>query len=221
MDQAFWNQRWADGRTGWHQQEVDRLLQKHWPALGIPADAPVLVPLCGKSLDLAWLASRGHPVRGVELSRLACSEFFADHRQRPTVEPVGPFEVFRSEHIELLCGDIFDLPDGALSDIAAVYDRAALIALPADLRRRYADELYRRLRPGCRGLLITLEYPPQQRSGPPFSVAEAEVRSLFEPEWQVELAERRDILDAEPRFREEGLSALSTAVYRLMRRGPG
>ncbi|MBD3739026.1 MAG: thiopurine S-methyltransferase, partial [Pseudomonas balearica] len=65
------------------------------------------------------------------------------------------------------------------------------------------------------GLLITLEYPQAEKAGPPFSVEQPEVEALFAAPWQQTLLERRDILDQEPRFREEGLSALATAVYHL------
>lgn len=99
-----------------------------------------------------------------------------------------------------------------------VYDRAALIALPPALRRRCARGVYGRLPPGCRGLLITLEYPQAEKQGPPFSVPEDEVHALFDGEWDVALLERRDILAREPGFRAEGVTALSTAVYRLRRR---
>ncbi len=218
MDETFWQQRWAEGRTGWHQHEVDRLLQKHWPQLGLGDDARVLVPLCGKSLDLAWLAQRGHRVRGVELSRLAIEDFFAGCDAVPACREQGAFSIFEARGIELYCGDAFALDELALQDVDAVYDRAALIALPPALRQRYADELYGRLPIGCIGLLITLEYDQQRREGPPFSVPESEVRALFEPRWTVTCVERRSILDAEPRFRDEGLEALHTAVYRLHRR---
>jgi len=218
MEETFWKQRWIEGRIGWHQQEVDRLLQKHWPTLGLGSDSTVLVPLCGKSLDMAWLAAQGHAVRGVELSGLACVSFFAEQGVEPAEHAEGAFQVFSAPGIALYCGDVFALDDAQLADVAAVYDRAALIALPPAMRQRYAAELYARLPAGCRGLLITLEYPQAERAGPPFSVPEDEVRALFEPHWAVALLERRDILAAEPGFRAEGVSALHTAVYRLQRR---
>jgi thiopurine S-methyltransferase len=99
--------------------------------------------------------------------------------------------------------------------VTGVYDRAALIALPPDLRLRYRDTVYASLPAGCQGLLITLEYPQAEKAGPPFSVEQAEVDALFAAPWRHSLLERRDILDQEPRFREEGLSALETAVYHL------
>ena len=96
-----------------------------------------------------------------------------------------------------------------------MFDRAALIALPPALRRRYAAELYARLPAGCRGLLITLEYPQHEKSGPPFSVPPEEVHALFDRDWRVECLERRDILEREPTFKAEGVTALRTAAYRI------
>lgn len=99
-----------------------------------------------------------------------------------------------------------------------MYDRAALIALRPDLRRRYVDALYAALPSGSRGLLITLDYPQPQKAGPPFSVDAAEVHALFDSCWTVALLERRDILAQQPGFVAAGVTALHTAVYRLHKR---
>lgn len=215
MQPQFWKQRWAEGQIGWHQHEVDRLLNKHWPSLEVASGTSVLVPLCGKSLDMAWLASTGHPVMGVELSGLACTAFFAEQGLEPTEYQRGAFTVFAAPDIALWCGDVFALESSDLVEVAAVYDRAALIALPPDLRQRYVESVYAQLPAGCVGLLITLEYPQAEKAGPPFSVDEDEVRQLFEPTWAVDLLERRDILASEPRFAEAGVGSLHTVVYRL------
>ena len=214
MEPAFWLQRWREGQTGFHQARVLPLLQKHWPAVGVPRGGRVLVPLAGKSLDMVWLAAQGHRVLGVELSSLAVAQFFEEHGLQPEhrESPYGSHQV--ANHIELLCGDVFGVDAALLGDCAGVYDRAALIALPAEMRKRYVQTVYGALPSGCRGLLITLEYPQAEKAGPPFSVEEAEVRELFSPHWQVQLLERRDILQ-QPDFIAEGLTAMSTAVYRL------
>ena len=97
-----------------------------------------------------------------------------------------------------------------------MFDRAALIALPPDLRLRYAHELYAALPTDCRGLLVSLEYPQAERAGPPFSVPEDEVRALYGTDWLVDLLERRTIPPDHPGF-VAGVSRLDTAVYRLRR----
>ena len=217
MEPDFWLQRWQEGRTGFHQAEVLPLLQKHWPALDVAADARVFVPLAGKTLDMHWLAARGHAVSGVELSPLAVDAFFAEAGLAPEVSVDADGMHHRAGRIDLVRGDVFDLSATTLAAMDAFYDRAALIALPPTMRRRYVDDVYGRLPAGCRGLLVTLEYPQAEMDGPPFPVDEAEVRALFTPAWDVALLERRDILAQEPRFRDGGVSALSTAVYRLQR----
>jgi thiopurine S-methyltransferase len=217
MDAEFWKQRWRDGQIGFHQDRVTPLLEKHWDALDLPAGSKVFVPLAGKSLDMDWLAVRGHRVLGVELSELAVRQFFAERGQVPTVSESRMGQHYVNGAIELICGDAFKLDVATLADCAVVYDRAALIALPPAMRKRYADELYARLPTSCRGLIITLEYPQHEKSGPPFSVDEAEVHALFDRDWRIDMLERRDILAEQPGFIAEGVSALQTAVYRLQR----
>lgn len=217
MHPDFWRQRWQDNQIGFHQDKPTPLLLKHWPSLGLDAGSRVFVPLAGKSLDMLWLASRGHRVLGVELSQLAVEQFFADNQLSPTISVSPHGTHYRSDEIELICGDAFALDAQALADCAAVYDRAALIALPQDLRQRYVHELYARLPRGCAGLLITLEYPQHEKAGPPFSVPEHEVRELYGRDWAIKELERRDILAQQPGFTAEGVSALDTVVYRLDR----
>jgi thiopurine S-methyltransferase len=215
MDADFWLQKWQEGQIGFHRHDVMPLLQKHWPSLGLPETSRVLVPLCGKSLDMHWLAAQGHRVLGVELSPLAVTQFFAEAGLDPVRTTSRYGEHFSAGPIEILLGDAFGLDQALLADVAGVYDRAALIALPPNLRLRYRDTVYASLPTGCQGLLITLEYPQAEKAGPPFSVEAPDVDALFATSWRHTLLERRDILDQEPRFREEGLSALETAVYRL------
>ena len=217
MDADFWLQRWQEGQIGFHRSDVMPLLEKHWPSLQLPAGSRVLVPLCGKSLDMHWLAAKGHRVLGVELSPLAVTQFFGEAGLEPVRTTSHYGEHFSAGPVEIILGDAFGVDPALLADVDGVYDRAALIALPADLRLRYRDTVYASLPTGAQGLLITLEYPQAEKAGPPFSVEQAEVEALFAAPWRHTLLERRDILDQEPRFREEGLSALETAVYRLRR----
>lgn len=218
MDPSFWQARWQEGRIGFHQDAPTPLMLKHWPSLAIAPGTRVFVPLCGKSHDMAWFAAQGLDVLGVELSPLAVRQFFEEHGLQPQVTSSMMGEHFRAGPIEIVCGDAFALDDALLATCGAVFDRAALIALPPQLRARYASELYSRLPAGCRGLLVTLEYPQTEKAGPPFSVREDEVRSLFGADWSIAVLERRDILDVQPAFVDEGVTRLETVVYRMQRR---
>ncbi|HET8764300.1 MAG TPA: thiopurine S-methyltransferase, partial [Rhodanobacter sp.] len=123
-----------------------------------------------------------------------------------------------SGRIVIIQGDVFALDAATLADCVGVYDRAAIVALPTDLRRRYAHEVYGKLPAGCRGLMVTLEYPQREMDGPPFSVEEGDVEALLGHAWDTSVLDRRDLLASEPDFRARGLSAFHTAVYRLSRR---
>ena len=218
MNPDFWHQRWQENQIGFHQDKPTPLLLKHWPSLGLASGSRVFVPLAGKSLDMLWLASRGHRVLGVEIDPLAVEQFFAENGLSPATRKSEFGVHYRADEIELICGDAFALDADALSDCDAVFDRAALIALPPDMRRRYVQELYTLLPQSCSGLLITLEYPPHEKQGPPFTVPEAEVRELYGRDWNVEALERSDILAQQPAFVADGVSTLDTVVYRLRRR---
>ena len=216
MEPAFWHQRWAAQQIGFHQAQVNPYLRKAWPELGLAAGSQVLVPLCGKSLDLLWLAEQGHRVLGVELSRQAVAAFFEAHQLTPVVEQRGAFEVWRAEAIELWCGDFFALTQSDLHGCVGFYDRAALIALPPPMRQAYFSHLGHVLPAAAQGLLVTLEYDQALIDGPPFSVQEAEVRQGFAG-WQVAELEQHEIAQDSPRFVAAGVRTLLERVYRLTR----
>jgi thiopurine S-methyltransferase len=218
MDSIYWQRRWERGQIGWHQDSINRHLAEHWPQLGFASGSTVFVPLCGKALDLLWLAAQGHPVLGVEVSALAVDAFLEENRLQAERTEDGPFQRVVAGEIELLIGDFFALERRHIEDVVAVYDRASLIALPPDQRPRYAAKLASLLTAGTRSLLITLDYDQQQMSGPPFSVGDAEVRDLFEHRFSVEHLANHDVLAEEPRWRQRGLQALAERIYLLTRR---
>lgn len=217
MDPQFWHERWQQNQIGFHQPAVNDHLQRFYPALKLAPGAGVFVPLAGKSLDMAWLRSQGHPVIGVELSPIAVQAFFAENGLSAQPGRDGAFDVCEAEGVRLLCGDFFDLTPAQLAGVSAVYDRAALIALPAEMRARYVDHLVCVLPPDTSILLVTLEYPADDMQGPPFSVGEAEVHALYAPRFEVRLLAVVDRLPAEPRFREKGVRRLEEKVYLLRR----
>jgi thiopurine S-methyltransferase len=217
MDADFWLERWRDGRTHFHQEQITPLLQKYWPLLGLPSDVRVLVPLCGKSLDMVWLAEQGHSVLGVELSPVAVEQFFVENNLEASIHESSLGRHYRAGNIEIICGDIFALDATTLASCVGVYDRAALVALPAEMRGDYADHVYAQVSDQYRGLLLTLDYDQDQMEGPPFSVHHPEIETLFEGHSKVRLIDRRDILAKEPKFAERGLTRLDTVVYELSR----
>lgn len=214
MEPAFWHQRWADNQIGFHQSQVNPYLQQYWPQLQLAPGSRVLVPLCGKSLDLAWLAGQGHRVLGVELSRRAVEAFFREHGLQPQVTQQGAFEVWRDGDVELWCGDFFALRAEDVTDCVALYDRAALIALPPQMRAHYMALLSQALPTGA-GLLVTLDYQQELMAGPPFSVADDEVRRGFAG-WQVEALGAWEVISESPKFLQAGVKSLVERVYRVL-----
>jgi thiopurine S-methyltransferase len=213
----FWHQRWQENQIGFHQAAPTPLVVEHWPALGVAPGAQGFVRLAGNSLDMLWFASQGHRVLGVELSKLAVEQFFAEHGLQPDIRDTKYGRHYAAGGIAIVNGDAFGLDADALRGCAAVFDRAALIALPPELRVRYANALYAKLPTGCRGLLVTLDYPQDDREGPPFAVPEAEVQSLFARDWTIELLQRRPIPREHPGY-VSGVSRLDTAAHALTRR---
>lgn len=174
-----------------------------------------MVPLCGKSRDMVWLAEQGFRVVGVELSQLAVEQFFVENELHPTIHQTEHARHYVTERIEIICGDIFNVAAATLAACTGVYDRGALVALPPAMRKAYVQHVYARLSERYQGILITLDYAQEHMDGPPFSVPDNEVQTLYTPHADALVIDRRDILDKEPKFAERGLSALETVVYRL------
>ena len=177
MDQDFWHARWQNNELGFQLEQPHLLLQQCLPEI-LPAKQRVFVPLCGKSPDLAYLAQY-LPVVGAELSEIACDDFFAEQQLQYQLENHASFKYYNSANIHIWQGDFFQLLKAQCADCDLVYDRAALIALPRQMRQRYVSKLKSLLAPGAQILLISVEYPQHEKAGPPFSVDFAEVKRLF------------------------------------------
>ncbi len=214
MEADFWHNRWENNLTGFHLSEINPLLKGNWPKLEIKAGARVFVPLCGKTLDLIWLANQGYQVVGSELSSLAVEAFFAENKLIATKSKIDGFELWQSENIRLFCGDFFDLTAEILGQVDAVYDRASLIALPPAMRQDYAAKMTE-LAQSAPKLLVTLEYDQSKMDGPPFSVSESEVKALYQANYQVKQLTAQDVLGDNENFRAKGLSYLNECIYQL------
>ncbi|MCH8334584.1 MAG: thiopurine S-methyltransferase [Proteobacteria bacterium] len=203
-----WLGRWDRGRTGWHEPSGNEGLKSFWPDTVNPGS--VLVPLCGKTPDLLWLAQRGHAVVGVELSKIAIEGFFADHDLEFELESAGPLSRYTETHhaLALYCGDYFDFQSQPFD---ALYDRGALVALAQDLRPRYVEHTRQLLKPGAIRLVITLEYDQRIVNGPPFSVSADELVTYWDD--LIRVGEKDDIDHCPPKFRKAGLSDIAEVFW--------
>lgn len=217
MQPEFWHDRWKNNQIGFHLDHVNPYLARYWPTLGLEPGARVLVPLCGKSLDITWLAAHGYHVLGVELSEDAVKRYFSEHNLKPDVTRRGAFSVYEAGPVTLMCGDLFAISAADVATCQGLYDRAAIIALPPEMRANYVTYLTKVLPRDCQGLLITLDYDQSEMQGPPFSVPDTEVQRLLTPEWSLEVLEQSDILDKSWNFLNKGATRLVERAYRLQK----
>jgi thiopurine S-methyltransferase len=233
MTEDYWLGRWKRGEIAFHQDEINPYLRRYWGELGLAPGSTVFVPLCGKSQDMLWLREQGHRVLGIELSSMAVEAFFEESGLAPKRFHSEKFDCYEAGGVRILCGDFFDLDKAELASVRGVYDRAALIALPSEMRKRYVAHLLGILtlptvRPAIspaplvpstiKMLLVTLDYPVAEMEGPPFAVPPEEVEALYREgnaHADIRLLLYEDVLEESPRFRERGLSQLAEYIFLL------
>lgn len=214
-DNQLWLQLWRERRTDFHQRTVNRLLTGFWPTLGLPRDSRIFVPLCGKSLDMLWLAEQGHEVVGVELSPLAVRAFFRENRLQPVRRQQGELTLWQHGNIRILCGDYFALTTADLGPIDTVYDRAALTALPAEVRTLYVAHLRRIVPASATVFLLTIEDAEEDATLVQALGVDDEVAALYADGFEIALAHVESVLEADPQAPEQAPKRAEYKVYRL------
>ncbi len=219
MNKDFWQARWAEGRIGFHLPMVNPNLVEHKARLlSETTSGTVLVPLCGKTLDLIFLKETGLRIIGIEIVEQAIIEFFQESKLDFIIEESSDFKVYKSQNLEFWHGDIFDLEKLDLK-IDFIFDRASIVALEQSLRDRYAGLMNSITSEGCRKLLLSFDYNQNDMSGPPFSVPETAIRKYYEGHWLIEKFQSTDIISKAERFAERGLKSFIEEVYLLERNG--
>lgn len=184
MDASFWHERWQEQEIGFHEADGNALLSEHFDIMKLPAGSRVFIPLCGKTKDIARLRSRGHSVVGVELSTLAITQLFDELNLQPRVERSGSLVRYSADGIDIFVGDFFELTSDQLGPVDAIYDRAALVALPPDMRTRYAAHLYE-ITDAAPQFLVVFVYDPAEMDGPPFPIPRAEIERLYSDRYSI------------------------------------
>ena len=188
MDAGFWHQKWEKNEIGFHEGEANRLLVKYFNALSLAEGHRVFVPLCGKTLDIAWLLSNGFRVAGAELVESAIEQLFSELGIEPEISEVGGVKRYSAKNIDIFVGNIFSVSSEILGSVDAIYDRAALVALPEEIRRRYTGHLME-ITDGTPQLLLTFEYDRSVMDGPPFSISNEEVIQHYGDRYELTLME--------------------------------
>jgi thiopurine S-methyltransferase len=217
-DNALWQQCWRDQQTDFHQKEVNRLLTRFWQGLELARGSRVFVPLCGKSLDMIWLAQQGHEVIGLELSPVAVRAFFSENHLQASQRKVGQFTLWQSGKISILCGDYFSASRADLGNIDVVYDRAALTALPVDIRRLYVAHLKEIIPAACKVFLLTVEDADEGETQEVTQGASTEITALYSEAFEIELAHVESVLEPATDHADGITRCSEHKVYRLIPR---
>lgn len=207
MEASFWHRKWESNEIGFHQHQVNALLVRHFGQLSLAPGSRVFLPLCGKTLDIHWLLAQGYTVLGAELSELAVQQLFSELQLTPEISDLTPLNHtdepkslrrYAAANLQIYVGDIFALPANVLGQLDAIYDRAALVALPAPMRVQYANLLQNLQSPTGKNvpqLLITLEYDQSISAGPPFSIPEPEITTLYGENYRINALEHLHLPD--------------------------
>ena len=214
-DNVLWLKCWRDQRTGFNQKTVNQLLTRFWPSLDLVQGSRVFVPLCGKSLDMIWLAKQGHEVIGVELSPIAVWAFFRENHLKPARRQIGKFTLWQHGRLSILCGDYFSLSMAELGQIDTVYDRAALTALPEDIRKLYVSHLRLIVPETAKVFLLTTEDAEEKETlSQAFGVAE-EIKILYSEHFDIELAHVESVFEVDPESPDQPPERTEYKVYLL------
>ncbi|MBL4636429.1 MAG: thiopurine S-methyltransferase [Kofleriaceae bacterium] len=207
----LWHSRWQEGKIGFHNSDVHSDLLTYASFLD---DGPhrVLVPLCGKSVDMIWLAEQGHEVVGVELVPLAVEQFFSDKGLSPEIQKQGAVQLYRAGSITILCGDIFDIDQSHIGEIDRVWDRAALVALPRELRSSYVSHLRSIALDNARFMINVFRYDTSVMDGPPHSISDEEIQEYFAGR-ELSLLSEQDKLSDYPLFEARGHKYWNVCTY--------
>ena len=194
MEHSFWHSKWQKNEIGFHEPEGNALLVKYSSFL-IGDNSPsssssrIFVPLCGKTRDIGWLLAQGCEVVGAELSEVAITQLFEELGVEPTISTSTNGKVYAKDGLTIFVGDIFKLTSSDIGDVTGVYDRAALVALPSPLREQYSAHLIE-ITQCAPQLIISFDYDQNEMAGPPFSVNEKTVDSLYSADYNIQRLER-------------------------------
>lgn len=222
MEHNFWHHKWEINQVGFHLDYIHPLLKRNIELFQVnkqlKKNDKVFVPLCGKTLDIGYLLSLGYQVVAIELSEIAIQAVFDQLNLIPDIKPWSAGKIYQADNLTIFIGDFFALSQQDLSldgkGISLVYDRAALIALPEEMRIKYAQHIAQ-ITEHSPQLLITLDYDQSIAGGPPFAVSTQEVETLYSADYPIQLLEEADIIEEEPRFKSKGLTSFYQRAYKL------
>jgi thiopurine S-methyltransferase len=217
LEHSFWHERWKTSKIGFHLNESNPILKKNFETLNLKFGSTVLVPLCGKSLDLIYIKELGFDVIGFELNLIAVESFFKENNIDFEIVDYECFKCYRSDRITIYVGDFLQFPKELLEGlpISGIYDRAALVALPLSMRKDYYQKMISLYPIGSKVLCVTFEYDDSKTSGPPFSVNFSEVDKHLNSYFKIMVIEKYEGDMDNPRLSKEGCNYMIEKVLLL------
>ncbi len=212
---ADWLKFWENNETNWHGDKITQELVEYFELFELEPRDKLFVPLCGKSLDMLYIMNQGFSVVGVEISEIGVRQFFSENNLAYKITKVDDFDLYSTENLEIYCGDFFALTSKHLNNVKSVFDRKSLIALEPEVRQKYVKHLNDIISLGARILLVTLQYPQYQMSGPPFSVDKSEVESLFSMAFESQELRSFNDIENESKLTRAGVDYINNAAYYL------
>lgn len=195
MDHNFWHRRWQKNEIGFHEAHANDLLVSHLDKLNLSSNSRIFLPLCGKTLDIDWLLAQGYQVIGIELNLSAVNQLFERLQVTPERAVINQYICcYQTENLMIFQGDILKLSRSDLGHVDALYDRAALVALPEDMRTKYTQHLVN-ICPKTSQLLVVFEYDQNQMAGPPFSVSAADIHHMYQHQYTITHCQKRIVPD--------------------------
>lgn len=195
MKADFWHNLWETNDIGFHLEHTNPFLLEFFSELDLEDSSRIFIPLCGKTVDIKWLLSKGHKVVGAELNENAIKDLFTSLLLKPEVQKLGAFTLYSAKDIDIFVGDIFNLTREVLGKVDAVYDRGALVALPKDMQTKYTPLLIN-ITESAPQLLINFEYDQNLYEGPPFSITRTEIEKYYKEFYNIKLLKSHEIEDA-------------------------
>ncbi|WP_020411803.1 thiopurine S-methyltransferase [Microbulbifer variabilis] len=192
MEEKFWLDKWQKNEIGFHEKSGNPMLAQYFTALSLKKGSRIFLPLCGKTGDIAWLRAQGCAIAGAELSEVAVQQLFEELELTPKIEKENNLKCYSAEKIKIFVGDIFSLTGDALGSVEAIYDRAALVALPEEMRKRYTQHLMT-ITGVASQLLISFEYEQSQLAGPPFAIGSRQIFGYYDANYHLEMLGHRQV----------------------------
>ncbi|KAK3735884.1 hypothetical protein RRG08_041071 [Elysia crispata] len=204
---SYWTKRWENNQIAFHKTEVHRMLIKHQKMLssnGKPKN--VFVPLCGKTLDLKWLADQGIKTVGLDIALIALQQVFTEsglewkETNVPLLGADGKLLSSKDGELKLYCGDMMKFSEDIAGTFDAVWDRGCIVALERENLKRYVQIIKNILKPGGRILVELLQFDvaimdditSPTKPPPPYPTYEEDLKSLYEPECYVEFVDQEN-----------------------------